>query len=115
MLIAKLAIALGALLAVASGVMMVKTTIWIPHSGSGVDVPVLIRFIAMLIFAFGALLVGLGMATLRLPLWGRLAIVVAEAVPCLTVLMVSKESLSTPEICLLIAPPALMAIFAALR
>ncbi|RYG25121.1 hypothetical protein EON82_08285 [bacterium] len=115
MLVAKLATLLGAVLAVPSGIVIVMATGAIPHAGSGVDAPLLIRSIATVIFAFGLLLLGAGFVALQWPTPGRWAIVLAGTAPILVTLVFFRENLMAPLTWLLLLPPLALAIFAALR
>jgi hypothetical protein len=96
MLIAKLTIALGILLTLPSAWVIYAATKAIPHAGSGVDAPILIRFVAAIILAFGALLLIAGLIALRWPNVGRWAIVFAGAAPFLVTLIFSHGALNRP-------------------
>ena len=115
MLIARLTIALGILLTLPSAWVIYDATKAIPHAGSGVDAPVLIRFVAAIIFAFGALLLVAGLVALRWPSAGRWAIVFAGAAPFLVTLIFSHGALNSPVTWLLLLPPLALAIYAASR
>lgn len=105
MVSAKLAVALGALYALSGAVVSVLSTLQIPHAGSGVDAPVLIRYVALIVLAYGLALAGTGLAALRWPELGRWVVIAVGIMPFVAVVLRSPSGLMHPGVLAAILPP----------